>query len=390
MNPAKIRRSVDETDLDNKRPGESTTEPSSQDIIPLESSSRLLQLPVELVLLISEHLSPPEVLLLSNTCRALYAIVNHRVPRKQYENRTILDLDRWDYGQYLFFKMRDLPKNKYLVCEVCLTRLPEKEWLPSRPKSQIRCSKCKGMVLSNCPFGGWLDADGHDNTYVLQVDRVKLALRYRGLIDELGPGNELQPHLDDLMKPWSGDLPVGYSREDLIHRCGFCVTPRFIDGRFLVHTEWCLAYEDDCGISAMDGLQLCSHNWFFNKHLMDESRYDEYHRTPLHNIFKFYTYLGHGSLRAGCSECHTDFEVEGCLDELTIRSWQDLGTGEDIPLPLWARRRSRHAYYYQYRSGSWGVTDTPRVPGSVYKLWNPEKEPWTDCCNESMSSDEEG
>ncbi|KAM4056234.1 endonuclease-reverse transcriptase domain-containing protein [Hirsutella rhossiliensis] len=266
---------------------------------PLQKNCALLQMPVEIILLISDELPKHGQVVLSQTCLDLRAILDHHLhlsgarlsPEQQLE--------------YLACLARDEPN--WWVCERCIS---------------LHYVTCLDMVR-----------------LTLNHHHVQLALKY----SRMGGGDvKLRVYLARLLAPEFRHTRSSSRQPSHSLDGKFWTYPKIAGGRYLVlsvrqYDQICL----DVPVSrkSLARIRACEHlhNSFELDYAWNEGPLPALH--PFHGLMnaldEAFASQGETEIRGSCSFCTTDFSVTASSERVTLRVWQDLG-GEGSPNnPAW-------------------------------------------------------
>ncbi|KAI1820683.1 hypothetical protein F4861DRAFT_49086 [Xylaria intraflava] len=322
-----------------------------------------LQLPVELVWLVAEFLTPAEIALFSLTCRPIRAVLG--------EGSSAAHLSRDDYLAYLVGLARDLPKQ--WVCGVCTALHPTLKF--DTPSAfNLRRASCPkhhaGYNRPNMCLGRF--------QICLEHHHVQLALKYTRLQQR-----EYNSYLQALLKPYHTRYYKSSSRTISPHKTFYSAYPRVVTDnhgnlRFLLLSTWqYLRGSRDISLNNLGGRIICPHLDF------NFWTYHHYHTnalaTAVHQVFKAEDTNSSEERAGGCPRCATDFSVRLSRGDLLLYVWQDFGP-ESSPFDL--------AWQSQIMGGSlvpgvfnnspWSGLTLYHEPGSVKKLYyesEPESRP---------------
>jgi hypothetical protein len=314
--------------------------------------SPLLQLPVEIILLISKALSPASRAIISQTCWSLRIIVGSNPAR------TLRDYER---AEYLTSMARSMPEQ--WVCEACLALHP------------VHGHDIPGTLHAwTCPRR-YYRGDVYDVPFVdISFRHVQLALKYVRL------GNQSRrSYLHKLVAPYDHDFNAiryrGIAAMDPLtdeFTVNYSVYPKVVMGadgdlRYLTLSVW--VYEKGClpvslyttrghlSLSTMGRqLYICKHQAFGYVDPLPEA---------IDSAFE-----SNAEQRRSCLGCRTDYSVEASPDRLELRVWRDLDDGS----PIDSRRTRLVVWRDNIRSGhphnSALLENVSHKPGSIRDLYN--------------------
>ena len=277
-------------------------------------TSLFLQLPVELVLDITDYLPLHSQAVVSQTCRHMQNIA---VSRLQNSLLKLHHVPRTNYRrEYLALIVRDIP-NKWL-CEFCIRLHPvDFEDNPTR-QGHCRCN-----VKSAWPnYLGTIQ-----NYFELGHRHVQLALKYTRL-ETIGELN--RQYLAQLMAPYHRSFRAIYEKRT----AQFSLYPKVKLGRYLVKAVWEYEKEEEEGEANPETiwrLDICQHQgyeWYYeNPRRINwrKAKLNDPHwalQNAMSEAFRNRDVEIHGC----CSFCRTDFSVRITSERATISAWKDMGS----------------------------------------------------------------
>ncbi|POR39602.1 Uncharacterized protein TPAR_00211 [Tolypocladium paradoxum] len=291
----------------------------------------VLDLPVDLMLGISEYLPLCSQVFLSQTCRLLRQAFSHF--------RALIHIPDEERLEYLVDRVRNLPGR--WLCEVCLQlHHAHVSDTPEHP----------GGVT--CPLG-WqgLRSRGYGlMSFRLDHRHVQLTLKYARMKDA---NNTHQQYLKALLAPVYASFTTQSGFPNMLHT-GHAVYPKVVAGRYLLLSVY--TYLENHTVvtkEAMGKLRICLHQGF----APGRTGLSRQHSTGLcYTTEAAFHDLGHEKC-GFCPLCLTDFSVCVTPECAIICVWQDLGP-EGSPLePAWGTHtrafRSRHYdVYVSHEPGS--------------------------------------
>ena len=333
----------------------------------------LLQ-PIEVLLLVADHLPPASRVLLSQTCRSIRAALG---------NPSSKSLSRRDFVDYLSGLARSLLSR--WVCDVCHALHPVLEADTPRNARQW----VPWLRHTSCPLGSdaWefhcygRESRNLDRRPVPYDHRhIQLALKYTRTNDR-----QYQSYLYNLLMPlhanaesygqyWSGQ---GYHEPNAIQYSTYpkiVAVPRGLANasgelRFLLNSVWHYRqYYRPVSIDSMSSLRICPHLDFRIRYLRDSGDLLQVLISALTSAFEA---AGEAVISEACPRCPTDFSVKASAEYACVRVWQDLGS-ETSPLDVawrihvWDTRDV--PLYGGINAGSVGPTIC-HEPGSIQKLY---------------------
>ncbi|TFB07035.1 hypothetical protein CCMA1212_000198 [Trichoderma ghanense] len=324
-------------------------------------SCAILQLPVEMILLVFEHLPEYERIILAQTCSSLRVIFIDNYKARE-DDRHPISSDRLEVDQrsrFLFTMAYRRPN--IFGCHLC-TKTHRVNQRDTPGSSTVDYKGCRQPFLT----GG----DFHQGGYTLQYQQAQLALKYTRLLEEEGNGGPVlrrkyKAYLDSLMQPYSKVLASrkkwGMSNEI---RGVVVVLPKIVDGRLLMQTVWVFKKSTkDVSPEAIGWLHVCNHLILFApQQIRDQTR-----ARMLQGPRGALELAIHASFRTGerkfgsCSYCETDFMILASSERTVVRAWQHLGA--EAPLVdngswKWMTIYSRESLGFHSQ------------PGSIRELYN--------------------
>lgn len=266
-------------------------------------NSPIIQLPVDILSCVMDHLPEIDMHVLSVTCRALW-----HAARLAPCHAPISSLSRYEYLCYLTIISRNNPD--LWVCEVCNKLHPADDpmlesWKLCRRRHAVDMLASQNIKLRR----------------QLQHRNVQRALKLARLDDLDKNQREM---LDKLTMPRRTTLESRYTIMGTI-KCEYAGYPKIVQGRFLLLSVW--TYHQRNGLVSrknMGELSICAHQ--------DLDRL----RPALHKALK--TALRHpdADVDGFCAKCPVDFSVNFSSRRATVRAWHDFGA-ESTPLgPAWS------------------------------------------------------
>ncbi|KAM4066366.1 hypothetical protein HRG_000475 [Hirsutella rhossiliensis] len=277
----------------------------------------LLQLPVELILLISDHLPRPNQMVFSQTCSPLRNILHYRLSLNLHCQDPFMGLSRGALLEYLICMGRQNP-NVWL-CETCrrLHKVTECEIGRGRRACMSwarRAISCPGMLI--------------------YYHHVQLALKYNRIG---GNDPKCRGRLQSLLAPHHHDAWYLDQPDRLSNR--FSSVCKIVEGNFILMSVWeCEQRDADIPVSrrSIGALSICSHQFF--SYAMDSETVRatrRYNDALASAIVEALRNPDGGEVTGACHQCATDFAVEGSPQRMKLRTWRNLGP-EGSPLnPEW-------------------------------------------------------
>ncbi|KAI4864314.1 hypothetical protein F4820DRAFT_470651 [Hypoxylon rubiginosum] len=328
--------------------------------------SALLRLPLEMIHLITDLLTPVQRVLFSQTCRSLQNGLG------RYPNAS--KLSRIDYFAYLAGHARGLPDQ--WVCEDCMALHPMTEL--DTPAAEYFSSSCplgplgKSLGGHPCLFKvKRMDTRLYYHQIRIEHQHIQLALKYTRLQQP-----EYNKYLQALLAPHHrGTWKPSFTS---CLRTRYSAYPKVIaddDGnlRFMLLSTWRYRRDsyEDISFRNMGYQIICPHLETFY-HPMEKLI-----RAPLHVLeatFEEAFEAGpDGKERtSACPHCATDFSVRLTPTYMDLHVWQDFGSEVSPVDPAW---KSHH-----FQKGCTPTIENTRTsgptihhePGSVRLLYGPE------------------
>ncbi|KAK1853514.1 f-box domain containing protein [Colletotrichum chrysophilum] len=274
-----------------------------------DQKAKILQLPVELVLMITGELPLHARFLLSRTCIALRVLTardcNEAIVRLKFQKR-------YDFWFEVAYSLPD-----YWPCKVCCrlhrmdtSDLPQHGSVPSCQKGEVREFDC---------------------LYKLRLTHVLLALK----LSRRGDVN--QEYLRKMMAPFT--LRKGALMNRSLHR--YQATPKVVNGRFLLKTEWTFQRHNYERV-VLDVLDefcaggICSHlfvspDWSWMKRICRGNRLNYSYFSDIsfeRNIRKAEN--ARKETRGYCRNCHTYYTIRIDKDAAIVCAYCDLGGSGNV------------------------------------------------------------
>ncbi|EEU37097.1 uncharacterized protein NECHADRAFT_86680 [Fusarium vanettenii 77-13-4] len=261
----------------------------------------VIQLPIEILACVIDHLSEIDRHVLSVTCRAFWNAI-----RLALRQGPTYSLSQYEYLCYLTRISRNNPD--LWVCEACNKLHPAGD-----PMSEI---------WNICPSNdgcGSLAGDMKLN-FLLQHRNVQRALK----LSRLGNLDERQREtLNQLTRPHRASIQKHSTIMGTI-RCEYTSYPKIVQGRFLLLSVW--AYDErnePISRQNMESLSICRHQ-----------RLNGY-RSALDAALETALRRPRTPVDGSCTECPVDFSVNFSPKRTTVHAWHDFGP-EGTPLdPAW-------------------------------------------------------
>lgn len=275
---------------------------------PASLESRLLNLPVEVILAILRFLNHRDRVLLSLTCIDLREIIRSFPASDQQETRT-------RYIEYLFCVARDLPGR--WVCEKCLSlcSLIFNDPTQHQSEREVDCFVLHHWALHG-PFVHSSRYAAHRDVQ-LEIDRVK------------EPSGEYWYNLKAATVAHREVLRVAVpkgSRPSLPHR-RHTVRPKTVNGRLLTLSTLTFPPKRKYAINmdSLRGVAICKHEAC--------RAYDKMQAnlpTALTQALEIALRSPELAVTGFCTQCPADFEVRWERGSLVISAWYDFGSDECV------------------------------------------------------------
>ncbi|KAI5860243.1 hypothetical protein GGS23DRAFT_581756 [Durotheca rogersii] len=314
----------------------------------------LLQLPVDVILLISQALSSASRALLSQTCCSLRAVLG---------SHSAATLERHQRLEYLAGVARDLPER--WVCEACV-----------KLHRVVNLDTPKEPQHMSCPLGwdSWRHRAYHYRRHrldsrLVRLDHrhVQLALKYTRLRDE---GH--REYLQKLLEPYRDDNFVThiYPCRPGVLAARYLVYPKVVVGadnnlRYMTLSTW-LYHTDIEPISpfAVGDLYVCPHLCFLHSLWL---KFGPVGRVGAVIHAALETQGASGELFGACPRCHTDFSVRASQDHVELSVWQDLGPEGHPENPAWLSQNNM--VRQETSNANLEALALAHEPGSVRRLY---------------------
>ena len=307
---------------------------------PAEQKSPFLDIPIDILISISEELSLSTKIVLSQTCKAMWYTL-----RKLYslQFNTLVRKDRF---KSLTELANLLPDNYH-----CL-----------------KCNSLHPVDLYDTPY--WRNVEWpHDScralsqfvaqfepqaSYALLFHHVQLALKYSRMKEEH------QDYRTNLLQKFE------------IHPAGspiktFTAQPKVVNSRFILLVAYVL---DAARVRAAAKPHRDSYMEFCPHHRFGLGTGP---RQPFASMLKdtatiFATKQGQYTNRVSCVGCPTDFSIAVLDDEVVVKAWHDLWEGLSIEDPSW------QCHVRPMNPREWGAPRFEYEPGSISQMYE-------SCCN---------
>ncbi|KAL7924179.1 hypothetical protein ACQKWADRAFT_287487 [Trichoderma austrokoningii] len=293
----------------------------------------ILQLPPDILLLISDNLALHDRFLLSHTCKTLWQVISQdwdiALSRLSFEDQ----MEFWVGLAYTLPNCR--------VCQKCCELHPiDTSDVPAAIWTMMdRCAPC------SIDFSRGIEIDA----YSVQHYHIQLALKLSRL------GNIHQKYLAALMKPYTY---TGTSSTSPLTE-SYAAEPRIINNRFILHEEWNRINNTSTALPLFPDdmlyLLVCPHMRMSGGPAKSRSYREQFINYAVHVnrlrqldgslLLKEFSLLEDGIALAyespaqwisgSCLRCPTDFAIMVSADErkATIRAWHDFGV-EGSPMDI--------------------------------------------------------
>lgn len=310
---------------------------------PATATPKILDLPVELIQFIIEHLELHDGYLLSQVCRAMRRLI--RNDWKRLVTRHLTYLERLD-----FFNGIALILPNHWVCAPCgqLHRINVLDLPKGERLDTPHCQVGEGRRLQ------W--------PYNIRETHVQLALKLSRL------GNSNESYLRDIMSPFTSSIRTRFPNS--LQRY-YRATPKIINGKFLLQVEWDF-YDKGASIPVAHLCEtfICPHMRITR--VPPVERYCSYPRCHTHgpSYFEDHVILAFSAAMRGqevtghCERCPTDYALKVETGMVTIRAWYDFGS-EKSPID---KEWTVHVGVERSNIESGGLV-VPHAPGSVRKMY---------------------
>ncbi|KAL6821657.1 hypothetical protein J3E69DRAFT_311543 [Trichoderma sp. SZMC 28015] len=337
-------------------------------------SCLILNLPIEIILLITERLPQYQQIILSQTCYPLRLITRNN---NKLQKLSVINLDRDQQQEYVFALARGRPN--LWACHKCvkLHRIDQHD-TPTNQRPGTLCQtswswECYYYRVNYIPYFQHIQ-------YRLFHRHVQLALKYTRL-ETTGTvlRKTYKDHLNRLLQPVLGNIhPHKYGMTNEI-KGTLSISPKVTtDGEFLIHTKYTF-YKDieNVSIKSMGCLQICVHQF-----LTSEAHMHKMHSGPCHLVNDQYcscwwhdlltnprsafglvvvsAFLRETEVCGSCPFCETDFSVQASSEITILRVWQRFGSETSFS--------SNNSWRGQMQRPS-GTIVASYPPGSIRQLY---------------------
>ncbi|KAL6870425.1 hypothetical protein J3F83DRAFT_736286 [Trichoderma novae-zelandiae] len=216
----------------------------------------ILQLPVEMMLLIFEHLPQYQRIILAQTCSSLRKIFidNHKACE---DGRHPLSSGQLGIDQRSWFlSTLAYRQPNLLACYLCMkTHTIDKD---DTLLSWFKDNRCRKPASREGSFY-------RGTEYHVRYRHIQLALKYTRLVKEEGNGGPVlqrkyKGYLNNLMQPYSS--PIQPREHGMTNKItgALTVSPKVADGRFIIQSTWKFDKSaEDVSHEWLWGLRICWH-----------------------------------------------------------------------------------------------------------------------------------
>ena len=270
----------------------------------VKQTSNLSHIPLEILLLIIDHLSLPERILLSQSCKGLWQVL--RIQCSDDFKRASIDEQR-DCLAVLGDTVSD-----YRYCEVCHRLHPlNLHDVPSSTDVQYFgfCLAPDCITTRHCMI----------MYYAIAFRHVQLATKYTRL------KHYHQDYRSLLLQAYIKFVPNYYSMS-----LRFQATPNVVDGKFLLMTLYTFQSESISTAKLLRaGVVLCPH--------LTPRQPDEHYPSLYFSVCEAFERSPVGLSKSSCCrKCPTEYYVKAEKSKFVFCIWQDLGNGRSVSDPYWS------------------------------------------------------
>ena len=298
----------------------------------VKQTSNLSHVPLDILLLVVDHLTLPERILLSQSCQGLWRVL--RIQCSDGFKQASIDEQR----RCLAVLGDSLPDHRY--CEAChrlhALSLQDLYDVPSATDVQYFgfCPALDCITTRHCMH----------RDYAVAFRHVQLAIKFTRL------KQHHQNYRSLLLQDYVQCLPSYYSMS-----LQFQASPNIVDGRFLLMTLYTFQ-SDSMSIAKLlrAGVVLCPH--------LTLRQPDEHYLSLYTSVCDAFERLPSGLSKSSCcKKCPTDYSVKASKGGFEFNVWQDLGDGRSTKDPYWT-------------SHLWSEIDSTKSDfdyekGSIRKRW---------------------
>ena len=268
-----------------------------------KQSPKFSDLPLEILFLVIEHLSLPERIIVSQSCKGLWQAL--RINCSDSFSRASVDEQRG----CLAALGDTLPD--YRHCEACRRLHPlVLHDVPSATDAQYfgLCPAPDCITTRHCMI----------EYYAIAFRHVQLATKYTRL------KHYHQDYCSLLLEAFIKFVANYYSMS-----LRFQATPNVVDGKFLLMTLYTFQGESISIAKLLRaGVVLCPH--------LTLRQPDKHYLSLYTSVCDAFERLPSGLSKSSyCKKCPTDYSVKASKGEFEFNVWQDLGDGRSITDPYW-------------------------------------------------------
>ncbi|KAI0975422.1 hypothetical protein F4678DRAFT_420225 [Xylaria arbuscula] len=308
-----------------------------------------LQLPVELILCIADFLTPPDLILLSQTCHPLRTIF--------WKHTDITKLSRTERLSYLAGLAREQPKK--WICQKCMTlhRMAKLD----TPAAEFSQSSCPRQQIGEIRF----DIRLWYGQIKLEHRHIQLALKYTRLRQHKYDKYlraVMTPYLDTHFDPRSkARVKIEYAAYPKI------ATACNAELKFLLLSTWrCYTRKKKISFNDIGDLPICPHVTIEPWYPWRPSDPGYGLQQAIHGALEG---RGDGKEHTGsCPRCTTDFSVKLESRWLDLHVWQDFGSESSPGDIAWEVHCDRLSLNGTPNLWDIGLT-LEHEPGTIRKLY---------------------
>lgn len=302
--------------------------------------THILDLPAEVILLITDQLDRHDQFFLSQTCRPLRRLVGCDWEREMDRLSMAEKLDFWTGLAY------NLP-DRWACADCCRLHAVDSSDTPRAPRAPCHPHLSRGI----------------GKHYSIQHYHIQLALKYHRL------GKSHQKQLGRLMAPYASHSSLGSTLKK-----AYTAEPKIVNGRFVLREEW--VFRDRIGRIPRQVLNyycvmLCPHLLLSpirpRSGDVPPSRWASQILCPAMEFEQLVTAAFHApgvDVYGSCHRCPTDYAIL-CTDPRTIsfRAWHDFGSHGSSQDLSW------RAHVWTSENTPTGGLTLHHVPGSIRDLF---------------------
>lgn len=279
---------------------------------------RLIQLPVDILITVTDYLSEVDRHVLAKTCRALWIHTSRR-----YE--PISSLSKNQYLNYLISISRSNPD--LWVCELCAKLHPARN--RTCPRHGRKSHHLAGSSVE-------LSLRHRQVQLALKLNRLgNLDKRHRKLLDQLTMPRRCTRSTCSMIR---GAM-----------RCRYAAYPKIVQGRYTVLSAWTYEqWSEPMSQQTIGLLSICHHQdlnfvmafvesdfWSYEKKNLETGGRPSKPRNALRFAFELAGQRPRTAVDGSCANCPVDFSVDFSPERMIVRAWHDFGP-EGTPLdPAW-------------------------------------------------------